>query len=82
MTAGGFGTRLASAIGARGPLCVGIDPHPELLAAWGLPSNTDGLAQFCDICVRAYAGFAVDTLHGDMVRARDACARDACARDA
>ena len=59
MTAGGFGTRLASAIGARGPLCVGIDPHPELMAAWGLPPNADGLAQFCDICVRAYAGFAV-----------------------
>ena len=59
MTAQGFGTRLASAIRARGPLCVGIDPHPELMAAWGLPSNTDGLAQFCDICVRAYAGFAV-----------------------
>ena len=59
MTASGFGTRLASAIRARGPLCVGIDPHPELMAAWGLPSNTDGLAQFCDICVRAYAGFAV-----------------------
>ena len=59
MTASGFGTRLVSAIGARGPLCVGIDPHPELMAAWGLPPNADGLAQFCDICVRAYAGFAV-----------------------
>lgn len=55
----GFGTRLAAAITARGPLCVGIDPHPELMSAWGLPDDVDGLARFCDICVTAYAGFAV-----------------------
>jgi len=56
---GSFGVRLAAAIAARGPLCVGIDPHPELLQAWGLPVTADGLAQFCDICVQAFAGFAV-----------------------
>ncbi len=55
----GFGTRLADAIAARGPLCLGIDPHPELLAAWDLPASADGLARFCDVCVRAYAGFAI-----------------------
>lgn len=55
----GFGSRLATAIGARGPLCVGIDPHPELLRAWDLPVSADGLARFCDICVQAYAGFAI-----------------------
>jgi orotidine-5'-phosphate decarboxylase len=55
----GFGQRLATAIAARGPLCVGIDPHPELLTDWGLPATADGLARFCDLCVRAYAGFAV-----------------------
>jgi orotidine-5'-phosphate decarboxylase len=55
----GFGERLATAIAARGPLCVGIDPHPELLDAWGLPRTADGLARFCDICVQAFAGFAV-----------------------
>lgn len=55
----GFGARLASAISARGPLCVGIDPHPELLRAWGLPVSADGLARFCAVCVEAYAGFAV-----------------------
>lgn len=54
-----FGARLAAAIAARGPLCVGIDPHPELLRAWDLPVTPDGLARFCDICVQAYAGFAV-----------------------
>jgi orotidine-5'-phosphate decarboxylase len=55
----GFGARLAEAMSARGPLCLGIDPHPELLTAWGLPVDADGLAAFCDVCVEAYAGFAV-----------------------
>jgi orotidine-5'-phosphate decarboxylase len=55
----GFGVRLAAATAARGPLCVGIDPHPELMDSWGLPRTADGLARFCDICVQAYAGFAV-----------------------
>jgi len=55
----GFGARLATATAARGPLCVGIDPHPELMASWELPRTADGLARFCDICIQAYAGFAV-----------------------
>jgi orotidine-5'-phosphate decarboxylase len=55
----GFGARLADAVAARGPLCLGIDPHPELLRAWELPAMPDGLAAFCDTCVEAYAGFAI-----------------------
>lgn len=55
----GFGARLAAAIADRGPLCVGIDPHPELLAEWGLKTTADGLSRFCEICVEAYTGFAV-----------------------
>ena len=55
----GFGSRLAAAVAARGPLCPGIDPHPELLTAWGLPVSADGLAAFCDVCVAAYADFAI-----------------------
>ncbi|UDM33345.1 orotidine-5'-phosphate decarboxylase [Mycobacterium ulcerans] len=55
----GFGARLAEAKAHRGPLCLGIDPHPELLRAWDLPATADGLAAFCDICVAAFAGFAV-----------------------
>ncbi|OJZ74966.1 orotidine 5'-phosphate decarboxylase [Mycobacterium paraffinicum] len=55
----GFGVRLAEAKAQRGPLCLGIDPHPELLRAWELPTTADGLAAFCDICVEAFAGFAV-----------------------
>jgi orotidine-5'-phosphate decarboxylase len=54
-----FGVRLAAAMADRGPLCLGIDPHPELLQAWGLPADVDGLSAFCDVCVAAYSGFAV-----------------------
>jgi orotidine-5'-phosphate decarboxylase len=59
MTELGFGARLAAAIAERGPLCLGIDPHPELLRAWDLPVSPDGLARFSEICVHAYAGFAI-----------------------
>jgi orotidine-5'-phosphate decarboxylase len=55
----GFGARLADAISRRGPLCLGIDPHPELLTAWGLQYSAAGLAAFCDTCVQAFGGFAV-----------------------
>ena len=55
----GFGSRLADAVSERGPLCLGIDPHPELLRAWGLSSDADGLITFCAVCVEAFAGFAV-----------------------
>jgi orotidine-5'-phosphate decarboxylase len=56
---GGFGRRLADAVSERGPLCCGIDPHPELLRAWGLRTDADGLSTFCDICVAAFADLAV-----------------------
>jgi len=56
---GGFGDRLSGAMAQRGPLCLGIDPHPALLSAWGLGTDADGLARFSDICVSAFEGFAV-----------------------
>ena len=40
---------------ARGPLCVGIDPHPGLLAAWGLPDDPGGLERFSGTVVEALA---------------------------
>jgi orotidine-5'-phosphate decarboxylase len=55
----GFGARLRDATLRKGPLCLGIDPHPELLRAWGLPISAEGLASFCETCVRAYTDFAV-----------------------
>ncbi|MGY1838618.1 MULTISPECIES: orotidine-5'-phosphate decarboxylase [unclassified Modestobacter] len=51
-----FGQRLADAVAARGPLCVGIDPHPPLLERWGLPDSPAGLARFTDAVVDALAG--------------------------
>ncbi len=50
-----FGTRLAGAVAQRGPLCVGIDAHPALLAAWGLPDDPDGLRRFTEIVIEALA---------------------------
>ncbi|HLY33144.1 MAG TPA: orotidine-5'-phosphate decarboxylase [Jatrophihabitantaceae bacterium] len=49
-----FGARLDASLTARGSLCAGIDPHPELLASWGLPDDVDGLARFADACVEAF----------------------------
>lgn len=43
-----FGARLHRAMAERGPLCVGVDPHPSLLTAWGLRDDPDGLAAFCE----------------------------------
>lgn len=48
-----FGTRLHRAVTERGPLCVGIDPHPELLARWGLDDDVDGLERFARTVVEA-----------------------------
>lgn len=38
-----YGSRLQNVIAARGPLCVGVDPHPGLLRSWGLATNVSGL---------------------------------------
>jgi orotidine-5'-phosphate decarboxylase len=51
-----FGARLTTAVSMRGPLCVGIDPHPSLLADWGLPMSAAGLERFAMTCVEALAG--------------------------
>lgn len=54
----GYGERLARLLAERGPLCVGIDPHPALLTQWGLPVSARGLER----CARTM----VDTL-ADLV---------------
>lgn len=41
-----FGKRCQETIANRGALCVGIDPHPELLEAWGLPRSGAGVWDF------------------------------------
>lgn len=50
--------RLNAVVDARGPLCIGIDPHPTLLDAWGLPRTASGLER----CARSL----VDAV-GDLV---------------
>lgn len=51
-----FGARLAAAMDAHGPLCVGIDPHAALLADWGLTDDAAGLRRFALTVMEAVAG--------------------------
>lgn len=53
-----FGERLAAAMSERGPLCVGVDPHPSLLAGWGLTDDADGLRRFSATVLEAVADVA------------------------
>ncbi|CAL9379656.1 orotidine-5'-phosphate decarboxylase [Streptomyces sp. enrichment culture] len=50
-----FGARLRRAMDARGPLCVGIDPHASLLRDWGLDDDVAGLERFSRTTVEALA---------------------------
>jgi orotidine-5'-phosphate decarboxylase len=51
-----FGARLRVAMDELGPVCAGIDPHPALLAHWGLDDTVQGLETFAMTCVQAFAG--------------------------
>ena len=51
-----FGSRLADAMDDHGPLCVGIDPHPNLLDAWGLADSAAGLRDFALRTIDAVGG--------------------------
>lgn len=51
-----FGERLRVTMDTFGAVCVGIDPHPELLTAWGLPVAAEGVREFARTCVAAFAG--------------------------
>lgn len=48
-----FGERLAGAMRDWGPLCVGIDPHPQLLAQWGMPDTAESLLAFGETVLEA-----------------------------
>lgn len=56
--ASSFGERLDAVFGRFGHLCVGIDPHPYLLAEWGLPTDASGVRSFGLAVVEAVAGSA------------------------
>ncbi|MBO0595747.1 orotidine-5'-phosphate decarboxylase [Nesterenkonia sp. E16_7] len=51
-----FGGRLAAAMRTHGRLCVGLDPHPQLLTDWGLTQDAAGLEAFCDRVLQACIG--------------------------
>jgi orotidine-5'-phosphate decarboxylase len=53
-----FGSRLGAAMASRGPLCVGIDPHPALLKGWGLDDDVAGLRRFSMTALEAVASLA------------------------
>jgi orotidine-5'-phosphate decarboxylase len=51
-----YGVRLARAVAGRGPLCVGVDPHPGVLRAWGLDADVAGLERCARGMVEALGG--------------------------
>jgi orotidine-5'-phosphate decarboxylase len=51
-----YGERLAALTAERGALCVGIDPHPSLLAAWGLAGDAQGLERCARGMIEALGG--------------------------
>jgi len=51
-----FGEQLWEVVHRLGPLCVGIDPHPELLRSWGLNDDAAGAERFGRAVVAALAG--------------------------
>ena len=53
-----YGVRLSRAVAARGPLCVGVDPHPGVLRSWGLSEDVAGLER----CARGLVEALADTV--------------------
>ena len=51
-----YGVRLAALVAERGPLCVGVDPHPGVLRAWGLDADVAGLERCARGMVEALGG--------------------------
>jgi orotidine-5'-phosphate decarboxylase len=51
-----FAERFAAARAALGPLVLGVDPHAQVLSAWGLTDDADGLERFTDLVLAASAG--------------------------
>jgi len=51
-----FGTRIEQAFAKYGQLCVGVDPHAQLLEEWGLPETVEGLRSFSLAVLEASIG--------------------------
>jgi len=48
-----FAQRFVELADSRSPFCLGIDPTPQLLSAWGLPDSAEGLTRMCEIIATA-----------------------------
>jgi orotidine-5'-phosphate decarboxylase len=48
-----FAQRFLELAESRSPFCLGIDPTPQLLKAWELPDNAEGLARMCETIASA-----------------------------
>lgn len=48
-----FAEKFADLARSRSPLCLGIDPSPELLSLWGLPDSPEGVRRFCGTVLEA-----------------------------
>jgi orotidine-5'-phosphate decarboxylase len=53
-----YGQRLSALLASRGPLCVGVDPHPGVLRSWGLEVDVVGLERCARGMVEALGGLA------------------------
>jgi len=53
-----YGQRLTAVIAERGPLCVGVDPHLQILTSWGLSHDVAGLER----CARGSVEALADTV--------------------
>lgn len=62
MTANAFANRLAALESPASRLCVGIDPHPDILSNWGLPDTPAGIATFGQTIVEAAVASGVTLL--------------------
>lgn len=51
-----FGDRLAGAIAAYGPLCLGLDPHPSRIPTLFGPPGAESAGAFCQAAISAAAG--------------------------
>ena len=48
-----FAERFSVLAEARSPLCLGLDPSADLMRAWGLNDDAEGLRRFCDTVLEA-----------------------------
>lgn len=51
-----FALRMQAALTGSGPLCLGVDPHDEVLHAWGLPVSASGARELGMRAIDAAAG--------------------------